>query len=100
MFRPAFSVYTAAWRAWVSSQSPKAVEPVKSMIRTSGWRVYAAAVRSSAPSAARITRFGSKPASVSTSRAIRTVIARGRTAPGCGLTTTGLPVTRLANRPG
>ena len=28
------------------------------------------------------------------------MIAKGRTARGCGLTTTALPVTRLANRPG
>ena len=28
------------------------------------------------------------------------MIASGSTAPGCGLTTTGLPVTRLAKRPG
>lgn len=44
--------------------------------------------------------MGSKPASASTSRAILTVIASGSTAPGCGLTTTGLPVARDANRPG
>ena len=31
---------------------------------------------------------------------IRTVIASGRTAFGCGLTTTQLPVARLANMPG
>ena len=43
---------------------------------------------------------GEKPASASTSRAIATVMASGSTARGCGFTTTALPVTRLANRPG
>ena len=42
----------------------------------------------------------SKPASLNTSRAMFTVIASGRIAPGCGFTTTALPVARLANRPG
>src|SRR5262249_62183200 len=50
--------------------------------------------------AASSTRLGSNPASTSTSRAYRTVTASGRTARGCGLTTTGLPVTSEAKRPG
>ena len=47
-----------------------------------------------------MTRFGSKPASASTSRQTSTVIASGSTASGCGFTTTALPVTSEANRPG
>jgi hypothetical protein len=51
-------------------------------------------------SGASSTRFGSKPASASTSRAYFTVMASGRTARGCGFTTTGLPVTSEAKSPG
>jgi hypothetical protein len=37
-----------------------------------------------------VTTFGSKPPSASTSRAMRTVIASGNIAFGCGLTITAL----------
>src|SRR4029453_7712011 len=47
-----------------------------------------------------VTRLGSCPDSASTSRATCTVMASGSTAPGCGLTITVLPATRLANSPG
>ena len=99
-FTPAFSVYTCACRACCSSQSPLAVLPVKSMSFTSGRRASFCAVSSPAVCATRVTTFGSKPASVRTSRAICTVIASGRIAFGCGLTITALPVARLANIPG
>ncbi len=70
------------------------------MTRTSG-RI-ASVLASPSPSCSGIssTRSGEKPASVSTSRATSTVMASGSTARGCGLTSTGLPVTRLANSPG
>ena len=55
---------------------------------------------SAGSSAASVTRCGSKPASASTSWQTCTVIASGSTADGCGLTTTGLPVTSEAKRPG
>ena len=48
-------------------------------------------------STARVTRFGSNPASASTRRATRTDSAMGRMPVGCGLTITALPVARLAN---
>ena len=54
------------------------------------------AIGAVASSAASMTTFGSKPASFSTSRAILTVIASGRIAPGCGFTIDALPVARLA----
>ena len=47
-----------------------------------------------------VTRLGSRPFSFSTSRTMRTLIAAGSTALGCGFTITGLPVTSAANRPG
>jgi hypothetical protein len=74
--------------------------PVKSTSRTSGRVARVAASRSSGPSAARVTRKRSKPFSASTSWQTWTVMASGSTAAGCGLTTTGLPVTRLAKSPG
>ncbi|MNT09975.1 hypothetical protein D3C72_1447850 [compost metagenome] len=83
-----------------SSQLPLALLPVKSIRRTSGRSASVDAMRSVGSLATSVTRFGSKPASCSTSRATSTVIASGRIAPGCGLTTTALPVAKLANRPG
>ena len=100
MLTPAFSVNTTAWVACCSSHSPNAFDPVKSTSRTSGRTARSAAIRSPSASAASVTRSASKPASASTSRATCTVIASGSTAPGCGLTTTGLPHTSDANRPG
>ena len=100
MLTPAFSVKTTACRALSSSQSPKALPPVKSISFTSGRTASTPASRSAGSSAARVTRFGSKPASASTSWQAWTVIASGSTAAGCGFTTTGLPVTSEANRPG
>ena len=100
MFTPAFSVKTVAWRALASSQSPNVLPPVKSISFTMGCRASAAASLSAGSSAASVARLGSKPASVSTSWQTCTVIASGSTAPGCGLTITGFPVTSEANRPG
>ena len=57
-------------------------------------------IGASAVSTTRLTSAGSKPSSPSTSCATLTLIATDRIAAGCGLTRTGLPVTRLANRPG
>ena len=79
---------------------PFALLPVKSMSFTSGRIASACATSSPASCATSVTTLGSKPASFSTSRAIVTVIASGRIAPGCGLTTTALPVASDANRPG
>ena len=73
---------------------------MKSISFTSGRVARAAASLSAGSSAASVTRLGSKPASASTSWQACTVIASGSTAPGCGLTTTGLPVTSDANSPG
>ncbi len=100
MLTPAFSVKTVACRACSSSQSPKVLPPVKSISFTSGRTARVPASRSSGSSAARVTRFGSKPCSASTSWQTCTVRASGSTAAGCGFTTTGLPVTSEANRPG
>ena len=100
MLTPAFSVNTTAWRAFSSSQSPKALPPVKSMSLTSGRTASVAASLSSGSSAASVTRCGSKPASSSTCWQTCTVMASGSTAPGCGLTMTGLPHTSDANSPG
>ena len=96
---PAFSVYTSACRACSSSQRPLAVLPVKSMMRTSGRNARSCATLLPASCAKSVTTLGSMPASASTSRAIFTVIASGRIAPGCGLTITALPVARLAKKP-
>jgi hypothetical protein len=76
------------------------VEPVKSTIRTSGRTASSAATVPPGSSATSVTRSGEKPAAASTSRAIDTVIASGRIAAGCGLTTTGFPQASDANRPG
>ena len=100
MFTPAFSVKTVACRAFASSQSPKVLPPVKSISRTSGRTASVPASRSSGSSAASVTRWGSRPCSDSTSWQTCTVIASGSTAPGWGFTTTGLPVTSEAKRPG
>ena len=97
---PAFSVNTVACRALRSSQSPLAELPVKSISLTSGRSASFCAMSSPASCATSVTTSGSKPASRSTSRAMRTLIASGRIAPGCGLTITALPVARLANMPG
>ena len=51
-------------------------------------------------SVASVTTFGSKPNSLSTSRAIFTVIATGKMAMGWGFMIAGLPVARLANSAG
>ena len=83
-----------------SSQSPNVLPPVKSMSFTLGCRARAAASLSSGSSAASVTRLASKPASESTSWQTCTVIASGSTAPGCGFTMTGFPVTSEANSPG
>jgi hypothetical protein len=69
-------------------------------MRISGRVTSSLAIGASAASATSVTRLGSKPCSASTSREISTVIAKGRTAPGWGLTTTALPVTRLAKNAG
>ncbi|MCY1418447.1 hypothetical protein D9M71_340080 [compost metagenome] len=100
LLTPAFSVNTWAWRAFSSSQLPKVLEPVKSTSLTRGSRASTWLTGASALSTTRLTSAGSKPSSPSTSCATLTLIATGRIAAGCGLTSTGLPVARLANRPG
>ncbi|MCY1357919.1 hypothetical protein D9M69_444310 [compost metagenome] len=100
LLMPAFSVKTWAWRALSSSQLPKALEPVKSTSLTRGSRARRWLTGASGVSTTRLTRAGSKPSSARTSWATLTLMATGRIAPGCALTSTGLPVTRLANRPG
>ena len=73
---------------------------MKSISLTSGRSASDEASLSAGSSAARVTRCGSKPASASTSWQTCTVIASGSTADGCGFTTTELPVTSDAKRPG
>ncbi len=73
---------------------------MKSISFTSGRTARTAASPSAGSSAASVTSDGSKPASASTCWHTCTVIASGSTAPGCGLTTTGLPQASDANSPG
>ena len=80
LFTPDFSANTTAWVACASSHVPNALEPVKSISRTSGRSARSAADRSPGASTVSATRSGEKPASASTSRADATVIASGSTA--------------------
>src|SRR5574344_118872 len=99
LLTPAISAYRRAWRALSCSQRPNWLLPVKSMLATAGLLARAWVWAGSLDSA-RVTRLGSKPCSLSTSRTMLTVMAAGSTALGWGLTMTGLPVARAANRPG